>query len=444
MMTVPLLLAQLAICLCILWKELVVNKFRRIATSVFFSFYLLVYIVEPLVIHLFYGGPRSIVRDSGATLSDEYVFFIYNMLGMALLISAWLLSLTTSPPAPLPTPGTARLPAHVLGTRHMLGLLIPAGAVLFYQSTGMNLAELLVASRFAWFESASYNAIGAVAAAYLIALTPVYVLLYLESPRRGALDYAVLALAVGALVLYGVVTKDRKWIFYLLSGWLASAYLRGGRSIRISAKAALILGIVMVVILLSQILRDIVPQLLINPEGATGDSFSNGLSRIFVESDLAYFYSASIEAIHQHVNNGMFIALGLLRRLLFFVPTSMSFGLKVEDISAIFSDAVSGGDDIRRGNMPPGLFGLFVLSFGVAGSLLLMPLLALLLRGFDLLMLRPLGLVTANLLAFLLVGVVFLFRGDESTVIYFPIFNVLVTMAWAVWVRASGGVVWQR
>jgi hypothetical protein len=443
-MIVSLLLVQLAMCSAILWKELVVNKFRRIATSIFFCFYLLVYIIEPLVIHLFYGGPRSIIRDSTAVIADDYVFFVFNVLGIALLASAWVLSRTSLAPV-APTPAGRTIDARLLGLKNPLGLMIPVGFWLFYKSTGLSMAELLIASRFAWFESAGYNGVLAVAAAYLIALTPVYFLLFLESRDRGWQDYAVMALVVGALLMYGIVTKDRKWIFYLLSGWLASAYLRGGRTIRIGTKGKILLGSVMVVILLSQILRDILPQLLLNENSTAGEGFGKSLSRIFVESDLAYFYSASVEAIHQNVNHGFYITLGLVRRLLFFyLPTSISFGLKVEDMSAVFSDVVSGGDEVRRGNMPPGLFGLFVLSFGFVSSVFLMPLLAGLLRLLDQLVLRPLGLVTVNALSFLVVGVVFFFRGDESTVIYFPIFNLLVTAMLSTGARIFRGATWRK
>jgi hypothetical protein len=377
---------------------------------------------------------------------DDYVFFVFNMLGMSLLMFAWLLSRTSvdlrAPAAAASTIGTS-----LLSIKIPLGLLIPVGFYLFYKSTGLSLPELFVASRFSWFESASYNPLQAVAGAYLIALTPVYLLLFLQSSERKRVDYLVLALVVAALLLYGVVTKDRKWIFYLLSGWLASSYLRGGRTVRISFRSMMLISVIVIVIVLSQILRDIIPQLLIAQDKPidAGDGFAKSLSRIFVESDLAYFYNATIEAIHQNVNHGFFITLGLVRRLfLFFLPTSMSMGMKVEDMSAIFSDVVSGGDDVRRGNMPPGLFGLFIVSFGFVVSCLLMPVLACILRALDVLFLRPLSLLTVNLLGFLLVGIVFFFRGDESTVIYFPIFNLFITAVWALVTRLAKGELWQK
>jgi hypothetical protein len=445
-MTLALLFVQLAICLSIVWKELVVNKFRRIATSTFFLFYLILYIVEPIVIHLFYGGPRSIIRDASIVVQDDYVFFVFNILGISLLMFAWLMSRTTVN-LRSPVAAASEIGAGLLSIKNPVGLLIPLGFYLFYKSTGLSLGELFVASRFAWFESASYNPLQAVAGAYLIALTPVYLLLFLQSSERKFTDYLVITLVVVSLLMYGVVTKDRKWIFYLLSGWLASAYLRGGRTVRISARSMIVISVIVVVILLSQILRDVLPQMLMGQEKSAdvGEGFGKSLSRIFVESDLAYFYNATIEAIHQNVNNGLYITLGLVRRLFFFfLPTSMSMGLKVEDMSAIFSDVVSGGDEVRRGNMPPGLFGLFIVSFGFVTSCLLMPVLACILRALDLLFLRSMGLVTVNLLGFLLVGIVFFFRGDESTVIYFPIFNLFITAVWALVTRLAKGELWQK
>jgi hypothetical protein len=198
------------------------------------------------------------------------------------------------------------------------------------------------------------------------------------------------------------------------------------------------------VILLSQMLRDILPRLLIDGS-IDDDELKQSLAKLFVESDLAYFYSASIEAIHQHVNHGFWVTLGLARRVLFFfLPTRLSFGLKVEDMAAIFSDVVGGGDAVRRGNMPPGVFGSFVVSFGTIGATMLMPLLAWVLRVFDMMLLRPLNLLKLNVLCFLPVGVMFLFRGDESTVFYFPIFNVLASGCAVLAFRIFRGTFWQK
>ena len=106
--------------------------------------------------------------------------------------------------------------------------------------------------------------------------------------------------------------------------------------------------------------------------------------RLLTHGDFPYYYNASITAIHMNINEGYSIPLGLLKRqLFFFMPVDYSFGLKIKDISAIFSDAIYAESGIRGGNMPPGLFGLFVLSFNWFGGFVLLTLFPILLKSLD-------------------------------------------------------------
>jgi hypothetical protein len=132
-------------------------------------------------------------------------------------------------------------------------------------------------------------------------------------------------------------------------------------------------------------------------------------------------------AINMNLNEGYSIPFGLLsRQLLFFLPADFSFGLKIEDISAIFSDAVDGGDEFRRGNMPPGLIGLFVLSFEWYGGWIVAIGLPFALRAMDSLIRRQSGILQIALISNMLSGMLLLLRGDDSSATYFIIFAILV------------------
>jgi hypothetical protein len=419
-MIILLLFVQAGLCVGLLYRELVLRSFRNYATSLFYIVYAVVYVVEPLILHIGYGGARSIVTGADDIIEDAGVYLIFNIIGITLLTSSLALSYTNEVPAADAKPAF-QVP-HFLADA--IAVLLVLGTVLFIHSTGLSLDELLIAGRFAWFDSADYTAAYGVVSAYLLALAAVYVyLLVAKAPRSRVLMVA----GLGAVLLYGLITKDRKWIFFFLSGWFAAKYYLSGNRIVITWTASLGLSVLFLLVLLSQFIRDALPRYILGQNFDLADELYSSVDYILQYSDLSYFYRATIEAIHQNVNNGFEIFLGLPRRVLFlFLPQGLSGGLKVEDISAIFSDVVGGEDTLRRGSMPPGLFGLFVLSFGWVLSVALMPALALMLYFVDRTLRRSRGLLQLTLATSLLTSTVFAFRGDESTAIYFPVMNMIL------------------
>lgn len=423
-MIICLLILQALLCSLLLYREVVQKRFRNFATSLFYAVYAVLYVAEPLVLHFFFGGARSIVRGEDNVFPDEGAYIVFNMLGLVLLFSSLVASLGDDA-------GTARGPHHVpwaapAQTANLLGLLLVLGLALFVYASGSSLEELLVSARFSWFEEEGFNVGLSVASAYMFALTPIYLYLVLT---KAPYQRWILLLALAALLTYGVITKDRKWIFFAASGWLAARYHLSGCQLRLGWKASLGIAALFVAVLLSQFIRDALPRYLLNEEFDPAEELYSSVSYLFEYSDLSYFYRATVEAIHQNLDNGFSITFGIVRRtLLFFVPAGLSGGLKVEDISAIFSDVVGGEDALRRGSMPPGLFGLFVLSFGWAASLVVMPLLALGLARLDRLFKKPGSILQVCLITSALTSIVFAFRGDESTAFYFPIVN-LVALA---------------
>lgn len=419
-MIILFLIVQALLCGTILYREVAVKKCRNFASSVFYAIYAAVYIFEPLVLHIFFDGARSIVNGVDTPFRDEMVYMIFNIIGIALLTTGLIISTFRTENVPV----SYELDFDTKRVADTIGMLIVLGLFLFVYATGSSFGELLLASRFAWFESDTFRLEYSVASSYLIALTPIYIYLACVKANHSK---AILVMSLLAVVTYGVITKDRKWIFYIVSGWLAAKYHQGNYRIAITRKTAVIMLSLFPLILMSQFLRDAIPRYFMNEDVDFIGGLSGWFSNLFEYSDLSYFYRATIEAIHQNVNNGYYIVLGLVRRVLFFaLPAGYSGGLKVEDMSAIFSDLVGGGDDLRRGSMPPGLFGSFVLSFGWVGAAAVMPLFALLLAKFDRIFRGKGGAVQLALMTIYLTSVIFAFRGDESTAFYFSAANVLM------------------
>jgi hypothetical protein len=426
-MIVLLLLIQAAICARILHRELALRRFRNFASSIFYSVYFFLYIFVPLVLHIFFDGARSIIAGNTELFRDDTVYLVFNLIGIALLSSGLVIGARADAGAVAPI----RHEIDFNGTRvaNMIGLLIVLGLVLFVYSTGSSVAELLVASRFSWMEGDSFNSGFIVISTYLIALTPVYAYLVgIKVPY----NKLILAAALAALLLYAAITKDRKWLFYILSGWLAAKFHQRKGSLGVSAGGLTAAFLLFMLIILSQFLRDMVPRYLMGEDVEFFDGIGAWLAHLFEYSDLSYFYRATIEAIDQNINQGFYIFLGLARRVVFlFVPAGYSGGLKIEDMSAIFSDQVHGEDLVRRGSMPPGLFGSFVLSFGWAVTVLLMPLFAWALGKLDQLFRSAKSPVHIALITLFLTSVVFGFRGDESTAFYFAAVNIMMMAALA-------------
>lgn len=420
-MIIFLLLLQAVLCGAILYKEILVRDCRNLASTIFFAVYAVVYILEPMVLHIFFGGAISIVNGSDHHFDDDLVYFVFNIIGLTLLsfgavISAYRKDIARS--------ATTAIKPELSDLTGYLSALIILGLALFVYATDTNFLDLLQASRFAWFGNDNFQVGYSAASAYLLALTPVYV--YLIS-RQADKTKVLIFVTLLAVLVYGVITKDRKWIFYIISGWLAAKYHRSNNKLFITPRAFFGVSSLFLLLLFSQFIRDAAPRYFLNEDFDPFLEFPEWIAHLFEYSDLSYFYRATIEAIHQNLNHDFYIFFGLLRRiLLFFIPAGLSGGLKAEDISAIFSDVVGGEDDLRRGSMPPGLFGLFVVSFGWVVSALLMPLLAIGLAKADTLFRAKSSLPQVAIMTLFPTSVVFGFRGDESTAFYFPAINLIV------------------
>lgn len=419
-MIVFLLFVQLLFSLLILYKELFVNKLRNLATSIFFSIYSILFILIPIVLHCFYGGAKSIVAGKDNLIVDFDVYLIYNVLGLVLLGTSLFIVYNR-------TNVTANYTGILQYTylTNKIGLLIIFGLVVFIYSTGLSLSELFSISRFGWMESSGYNVFFSVLSTYIIALTPIYIYLFIMSEKSKWM-ILVFILCILALITYSVITKDRKSFFYIFSGFVAAKYHKNGCCFYLKTKYIVIGFFLLMVFVFSQFIRDFVPRYVLNENIDFWEELYISSSKLIEYSDISYFYRASIEAIYQNYVNNFYIFLGIIRRTLFFyLPSSLSGGIKIEDMSAIFSDLVGGEDMTRRGSMPPGFFGIFVLSFGWFFSILVMPIIAFGIHKIDMLFIKRISSLQIVFITLFFTSVVFVFRGDESTSFYFIVSNLL-------------------
>jgi hypothetical protein len=223
------------------------------------------------------------------------------------------------------------------------------------------------------------------------------------------------------------MSKDRKWLIYIVSGLMAFAYFKGRFAINIRAKL-LVIGLVFATLLVFwQVWRGVIFWYYLTGNGDVVYDSQEVALNLLTRGDLPYYYNASITAIDMNLNYDFSIPLAILRRqLLFFVPANYSLGLKIEDISALFSDAIGGEDATRRGNMPPGLFGLFAISFNWIGGIFFCSLLPLALRALDRFLHRNRGLGSIVVSSQLLSSVILLLRGDDSSATYFIISSLVL------------------
>lgn len=419
-MIIFLLILQLLLTVFILYKEVVVNKFRYLASSIFFIIYLLLFVLVPILMQLFYGGARSIIAGKDNLILNFDVYIIYNLLGLSLLTTSLFIVYSRKVLKPKYS-GVSFYPRLT----NKVGLIIILGLFVFVYSTGLSLSELFSISRFGWMETSNYNIGLSVLSTYLIALTPVYVYLYFYSDKT-KFSKLIFILCLISILVFSIITKDRKVFFYLFSGFLAAKYHKNSCEFLIKKKYILLGFLLFIIFISSQFIRDFLPRYFLNEEVDFWGEFYLSSSRIIEYSDLSYFYRASVEAIYQNYENNFYIEMGIIRRTLFFyLPSSWSGGLKVEDMSAVFSDLVGGGSENRRGSMPPGFFGIFVLSFGWFISLFLMPLIAYFIHKIDLLFIKKITSIQIVMITLYFAGIIYIFRGDESTSFYFFVSNLL-------------------
>lgn len=404
----------------LLFKEAFTYGFRNYATSVFLLCFVPLLCVYPLVSRIVVGGAYSVQPGDYLVFSDYSVYIVYQAFCLGILSMVYI---TGGRKTLTPSPVWKSVVDTNFAELSVVVAVISLGIALYVMSTGFSVAELMTASRFEWFNNSSYSSATFVISSYLMALSPVGLLLALHKKRYRW----VFVLIVAELVFFGVLSKDRKWLIYILSAGFAFIYYHQNFAIKWQKKFVLVAALIVSALVFWQVFRGVFFEYILTGKGDVSFLAKEMAIELLTRGDFPYYYNASITAINMNLNNDYFIPLGLLsRQALFFLPADYSFGLKIEDISALFSDALQAGDSVRRGNMPPGLFGLFVLSFGWFVGIILCTLLPLLLRWLDRYIQKANGIGSFVVAAHGMSAVLLLLRGDDSSATYFIVFSLAV------------------
>lgn len=408
---------------CLLYMEAVRGRFSNYATSIFLMCFVPLFCVYPVIARIVVGGAYSVVPNSNTVIDDPVVYLIYQLFCLGVLFSAFI---TRSKFKPTPVANWRR--KYRLNDRETVMFLavLVLGIYLYISSTGFSAAYLLTASRFEWFNNANYSPVAYVISTYLLALAPVAVLMALQNKSH----WWVVGAIIIALAFFGLMAKDRKWLIYLASASFAYIYIKNNYAIVLRPRIVLIGLFVAVLLMFWQVGRSVLFEYYLTGSGDVIYNSQQMAVNLLTRGDLPYYYNASITAIDININLDYSIPFGIVRRqLLFFLPASFSFGLKIEDISALFSDFIGAGSSLRRGNMPPGLFGLFVLSFGWIGGVAICSLIPVGLRIMDRVIQRNRGPISIVFAAHMLSSTLLLLRGDDSSATYFIISSLVMFYA---------------
>jgi hypothetical protein len=397
--------------------EVLKLRCKNFIPAIFLLLYVPLFCVTPILYHFLTNGAISIDHKvEGLVFTDPRIYAIYHLYNISLLICFFMASVFFNG---YKDPKQTFISTTTLQQRIIFFLLLLTGIYLYVYSTGLSVFELLVADRFTWFENSTYSPFYSVVASYFISLTPLCFFLYYKEKK-----YFFFIITVILLLIYGILSKDRKWIIFMISGAVAAKYYLNGNRIVLKPKiviGSLFFGLILV---FWQIFRDVLFTELLTGRGDFMNHAKEMGGKLLMQGDFPYYYFSSMTAIKMNFIDGFNIPLGIIRRQVFFlVPVDYSFGLKIKDISAIFSDALDAGDDIRGGNMPPGLIGLFVLSFNWWLGLLFFTVIPFVLFYINKIArefastFQP--VIYSNCFSFMIL----LLRGDDSSAFYFCIFN---------------------
>lgn len=398
------------------------EKYQRFFTSTFLLLFSILFIFVPLVLFCFLD---NLTRVNSYL---DQMYFSYESLFTAHFYTIFILSLfflyskikfSTSETELI---SIKHYQNYVVAFYVSAAIAIAGIFFLFYGFGTLDVRSIWVAGRFGSIAN-SYSSI--VISQYLISASMLTIGLFYFI-NFSYMRVILLTIVIGTLLFYSLITFDRKFIFYIASGILGGYFLKH-RLIYIKKRWVFYAFIGVFLLSISQIIRDFLGSFLASNDLDFNLYFSNFLNDLifFMEyGDISYFYRASIESVELTRNGAIEIGAVFWRNILFFIPSSLSFGIKPPDVSLIFAEAIGASGGGRIGNQPPGFYGLFLVSFGQILSILPISLFLLVCAFFD--RLSQKRWINAPMAICGLFTALFLLRGDDSSAIYFLVFNYII------------------
>ncbi len=390
--------------------------------------FLILLVISPLLLNLTVGYATGIRGDP---IRDETVYVIYSVTIFITAITYYVVgTLTTFRRRPRRKPaGKERSDRDRHQVEHFIylatGLATVLGLSIFVLGTGLSLSELVSASRFEWFKYDTVRSLLLNVGFYLLGLTTVFTFydFKLRMPNK-ALSFLV----YGAIVAMVLLSGGRKWLFFIVSGAVAGFFQRKKGSLPISRRMILALVLVGFFAIAWQRGRAMSWDR-VDSIDALAYSFSEGIPDLLEHGDMTYFYRASLEAIRLNRDQGVIFPFGILRRIIFLpFPDTWTMGLKIEGMPFLFGYELGTATYSRRANQPPGLIGMFVLSFGWQATILALGLLTIVpIRILDNYVVHRNSVIRNTVWSTYIILIVLLMRGTTDGV-YYLVFNILFTL----------------
>ena len=404
----------------IFYREVFSLKFKNYVPAVFILLYFPLFCVTPIMYHFIIGGAITINPGyENLIFKNPNIYAVYHLYNITFLLCFIIISKYLKKNNQIINSFSVEL-SKIQNIFLFIFLFI--GVSLYVYSTGLSISELLIADRFSWFLNSNYSSFNSVVASYFISLSPLVVYLYIINKK-----YFYLTLTILLLIGYGILSKDRKWLIFVFSGVFGAIYYKNGFKIILKKKIIFWSSLFGLILVFWQVFRDVLFTELLTGRGDFLYHSKEMAKRLALKGDLPYYYFSSITAIKMNMIDGFEIPFGIIRRqLFFFLPVDYSLGLKIKDISAIFSDALNAGDEIRSGNMPPGFIGLFVLSFKWWLGQFIYVIVPFFLYYFNKIARKNTKILQPVILSNCFSFFILFLRGDDSSATYFFVFNLII------------------
>ena len=381
--------------------------------------FLILNLIVPFVINL-YGYAYTVRWGQNFKLESDNIYYIYCLyaLGFSAFFGVCAIFLRKNS-------GFGIIDSEDMFFYKVLHFWVGVGVIIgffvYVLGTGMSLVDLLNASRFAWFSTGKLESGVLNLGLYFVSLISVYA--YLDV-RLGFPNKILSSIVYFLICVMIAISGGRKWVIFFMSGFLAGYFQSKGR-IKISLKSVVGILFVMAFVAVWQYGR--------NLNVDSGNKFSKELyeksvsgGRLFFRGDVSYFYRAALEAIDLNYNKDVYYPGALaLRVILMPLPRSFSFGLKPEGLPAKFAKDIGAYNNARDGNMPPGVVGLFALSFGsLLGAFLFSICMPSLLAFLEIKFGGKVGLLSVAISSHFISAATLFLRGSTGGV-YYMIFGLL-------------------
>lgn len=363
-------------------------------------------------------------------ITDPAVYYFYIIDVLLILVTFFIFQITFT----FKTSEISRYQKVITSNRAgmLLVSLTCLGPSLIVYGMGMSVAQIMVASRFEWFSSPSFNPVALNLGFYLSVLGVIPIAYFYSIPNRFKLiKLGLLCLFVFLLVL----TSARKWLLVYGIGVAVGMLFKRRNAVGNSFQIYLVFISMVLLVVLMQVFRR---YSLMHGFDAALEDLSHNFIELFERGDISYFYRASLNAIELNYREDLYYLLHPIRTLLFiFIPDEYSAGLKLKSVEFLFSQDLGIDGKNRNANQPPGLIGYFVLSFGLVVSPFILAFLMFFgSRLIDYLYCRRTDLFSLAIQSTFLYCWVLLLRGSSSSVYHF-VFNVLVTLLLYFVIRVS-------